>query len=257
MQAVAVDADVGQDGRVLRRLEHLDAGLDRLGQGRRIAAVGRPRQRRRRRRHPGGGDVGRQRDVDRLLAHQADGEDPVDLGRRVLRRQIGLRRRHPLVHAPEDGEVAGAERVMDQRAGSLGGGGGSAGDRHHRHVFGKGAGDAVDGAELAHAEGGRQRREALDAAVAVGGVGGVQLVAGADPGDVGMRHDLVEEAEVVVARQAEDVADAEFGQAVQQVLADRHPGHGAALVRLKRQTDYTWRRARPAAMHELKERGPP
>ncbi|MFO1113372.1 MAG: hypothetical protein U1E35_05740 [Rhodospirillales bacterium] len=42
-----------------------------------------------------------------------------------------------------------------------------AGDRDHRHVFGSGAGNAVDGTEFADAEGGDQRAEAVDAGVAV------------------------------------------------------------------------------------------
>jgi hypothetical protein len=56
----------------------------------------------------------------------------------------------------------------------------------HRQVLGIGAGDAVDRAQLSDPVGRAHRGDALDARIAVGRIGGVELVAAADPTDPGI-----------------------------------------------------------------------
>jgi hypothetical protein len=55
----------------------------------------------------------------------------------------------------------------------------------NRKMFGVGARYTVDRAQFADAVGRTERGDPLDTGVAVGGVGGVELVAAADPTDLG------------------------------------------------------------------------
>ena len=93
-------------------------------------------------------------------------------------------------------------------------------DVHDGGMFRIGTPDGIDGAEFADAEGGDEGAHALDAAVAVGGVAGVELVAVPDPGQP-RRGDVVERAEVVVTGDAVDGLDAELAEAGEEVGGQR------------------------------------
>ncbi len=106
----------------------------------------------------------------------------------------------------------------------LRGGVGHADEMEDGQALGVGAGDAVEGAELADAVGGADGGDATDAGVAVGGVGGVEFVAAADPAHVVAVADGVADGKGEVARHAEDVGDADFAQAREDVVNDGHRG---------------------------------
>ncbi len=99
---------------------------------------------------------------------------------------------------------------------------GRADDVHDWHVLRVGPGNAVGRAELADAEGGQHSADSVDPGVPVGRVGRVELVTVADPGDVAREH-VVEEGEVIVPRNAEEVAHAHLSQPFKQVIPDGKP----------------------------------
>ena len=128
----------------------------------------------------GDGDVGGQLQVDGQLARDARGDHAVDLVGRGLRvGEDGRVGRHLL----EDVElqVVAGDEVMDHGAGLAAPGRRGAADEDQRHLLGVGAGHGVQDAEAADAVGDHGGAGAVQAGVAVGGVPGVQLVAGADP----------------------------------------------------------------------------
>ena len=98
--------------------------------------------------------------------------------------------------------------------------GGRTHDVDHRHMLGVRAGDRVDRAQLADPERGAHGAEAADARVSVGGVPGAELVGAADPLDRRMLLDVVEHRQREVARHPEQVVDAGFAEAVEQVAGD-------------------------------------
>jgi hypothetical protein len=108
--------------------------------------------------------------------------------------------------------VTVTERVMHWRPGALCGRGRRANDMDDRHVLGVRARDPVDRAELPHAVRGQQRSGTVDAGVAVRRVRGVELVGIADPGQLLTVKNMVQERQVVVARNTEHMPDADFGQ---------------------------------------------
>jgi len=78
---------------------------------------------------------------------------------------------HLRAHVGKDVEVAVAEGMVQKHAVALGDGGRAADDVHDGDVLRVGAGDAVDGGELADAKGSYEGADAEAASVAVGGVG--------------------------------------------------------------------------------------
>ena len=92
--------------------------------------------------------------------------------------------------------------------------------RHQRDVFGTCTGDAVEGGKLAHAIGGEQAADAFLAGIAIGGIGGVELVAGADEADALGGLDLLEEAQVEVTGHADDFSNADGLEAVQDEITN-------------------------------------
>ena len=80
---------------------------------------------------------------------------------------------------------------------------------------------------LAHAVGGAECGQAADAGVAVGRIGGVELVAASDPAQPRVRANGVLDGEGIVSGDAEDVFHPEVVQAGQHVL-DHGLGHGSA-----------------------------
>jgi hypothetical protein len=85
-------------------------------------------------------------------------------------------------------------------------------------VFGIGTGDAVQGAQFPHPESGAKGGKPLDPGIAVGGVSGIQFVAIANPSEIRVMADGVIDTEGKVARDAENVLDAQFFQVDQDVL---------------------------------------
>ncbi|CAB4935329.1 unannotated protein [freshwater metagenome] len=130
--------------------------------------------------------------------------------------------------AGEVPEVAVGQRVVDQRAGLHGGAARRAHDLHQRHVLGGGAGEGVEHRQLPHAVGGDHDAQAAAAGVGVGGVPGAELVGRAHPGRA-VHREAVEQVEVEVARDAEQVLDAQLPQPGAQVGGEGDGG--GALVR--------------------------
>src|SRR5208337_694216 len=87
-------------------------------------------------------------------------------------------------------------------------------------TLGKGAGYGVVNAEAAHAVGYADGTEARYAGVPVGGISGVQLVAGVDEVD-GAFFDQVEKGKHVVARNPESVLQIKLLQTADKVSTDR------------------------------------
>ena len=103
---------------------------------------------------------------------------------------------------------------------------GAADDVHDGHVLGVAARDRVSRREFTDSECRYHSRHSAQPSVPVGGVAGVELVGAAHPANGRVGDDVVEEFQVVVARDAEDLGDAEFGEAVQQIVADGVDGIG-------------------------------
>ena len=183
--------------------------------------------------------IGRQHDVDGARPDPTLTQSIVDLvgnlGRIV---ELGDVAGDLRAHVGEDVEVAVAEGVVQEHAVPLGDGGGAADDMDDGNVLGEGTGDAIDGGELADAEGGDEGGDALDAGVTVGGISwigvragwskevwdtyvgsltSVELIDAADPGQV-TRREIVECDEVVVARDAMNGTDTELVQAGEEIL---------------------------------------
>ena len=117
-------------------------------------------------------------------------------------------------------EIAVAQRMMQSPTGALRVFRRPADDVHHRHMLGVTARDRVGRGKLADSECGYHSRHSTQPAVSVGGIAGIELVGVADPPDVGVGDDVIEEFEVVVAGDSEDFGNAEFYQAVEQVVTD-------------------------------------
>ena len=110
--------------------------------------------------------------------------------------------------------------MMHPRAALRDGGARRTRDRDNGCLFGVGAGNPIEGAQLTGAENRRERCHAVEASVAVSGVGRVQFVAGANPLETLGALDMIQEAEVVIPGDAKEVPDAEFLQTREQVVAD-------------------------------------
>jgi hypothetical protein len=90
------------------------------------------------------------------------------------------------------------------------------------------AGNAVECTERANAIRYHQTGQAVQSSVSVGRVRGVELVAVADPSWCATLLDQTHEHQVVVARNAEQVANAGFIEPAQKEVADLHPPGWAA-----------------------------
>ncbi len=131
-------------------------------------------------------------------------------------------------------EIAVAERVVQHFALALRRLAGRADHMQHRHRFGVAARDGVERAELSHAVSGEKRANTGTARVAVGGVGGVELVSAADPGDARVGDDVIKKQQIIIAGHAKQVFNATSRQAIQQIVGNtvvvwhiRHPFSGA------------------------------
>jgi hypothetical protein len=126
-------------------------------------------------------------------------------------------------------EVAITERMVQGPAGALGILRRAADDVHDGYLLGIAARHRVGCGKLADAESRYQCRHSAKPPIPVGGVAGVELVGVADPADARMGDDVVEELQVVIARNAEDLRDAELGETVQQVVTDGVCGIGRGI----------------------------
>ncbi|MCY1365908.1 hypothetical protein D9M69_527820 [compost metagenome] len=176
------------------------------------------------------GLVGGKRHVDRAPVIERFGYEPLGFIGDVLRGDHGMGADHRLGHAAKQAVLAIPQGMVHQGPGVLDLQVGRTHQVEHRQVFGIGPGDTVERTELAHAIGGTDRPHALDARVAVGGVGGVQFVAAAHPALPGRGADRIADGEGIVAWNAKDVGDAEVGQPGQDMLDDGG-GHGGSCGR--------------------------
>ena len=99
---------------------------------------------------------------------------------------------------------------------------GHADEVEDRQVLGIGTGDAVERAEFTDAIGGANSADPSNARIAVSGVGGVELVAAADPAHLFAEADGVVNRKGKVAGDAEDIGDTDLTQPGQDILDDRH-----------------------------------
>ncbi len=83
-----------------------------------------------------------------------------------------------------------------------------------------GTGDAVQGAQRTHAVGCADCADTADPGVAIGGVGGVQLIAASNPVDVSIVDDRVVHGKRVIAGNAEDIVYPNRFQAPEHMLSD-------------------------------------
>src|SRR5919205_262132 len=96
--------------------------------------------------------------------------------------------------------IARARGMVQRPARALGILGRTADDVHNGYLLGITARDRVGGGELSDTESRYQSRHSAQSPVPVGGVAGVQLVGVADPANAGVGDDVVEELQVVIAR---------------------------------------------------------
>src|SRR5262249_142546 len=101
-------------------------------------------------------------------------------------------------------------------------------DADDRDVLAVGAAHTVDRAERADAVGHQKRAQAVEPCIAVRRIGRVQLAARADPLQRATVLELLQQFEVVVAGNAEQVADAGLLESAKQEIADLHSSTGAA-----------------------------
>ena len=96
-----------------------------------------------------------------------------------------------------------------------------AGDRHHRHPLGECAGQTVERAQLAHDVRRHIRPRALEAGVAIGGIGCIQLIAGAYVVDFALEN-FVEESQDEIAGHSKEMIDAHLLEPDQEIFRHRH-----------------------------------
>ena len=126
-------------------------------------------------------------------------------------------------------EIRQADRVVENPISTVVVGVGTSDDTDDGEVLTVSAGDGVENAEAADGEGDDTGADAAGPSVAVGGVACVELVTAADVVKTRLGDDAIEEGEVEVARNGEDVADADLNKTVSDVAAEG--GVGAAAVR--------------------------
>src|ERR1700722_3546749 len=113
---------------------------------------------------------------------------------------------------------------------------------NYGYMLAVGAGNPIQRAQSPYAICDRERGQAANSSVTVGGIRTVQLVASANPGRVASVFQLLHELQVVIARNAKDVPDACLIKPAQQEVSDglfhvvslssrlrdqRHPVRGA------------------------------
>ena len=244
-----MNQQVGQHGELVVG-DEFGCGLDEQRQGPWTGAAGVARQRRGRRLGLEARHVGGQQQISGspLLTHLA--EHPIDLPGRRRRHEIGLRTGDFPAHPQKVLEVAVAQRMMQRPARALRVLRRAADDVHDRHVLGVAARDRVGRRKLTDTECGYHSRHSAQSTVAVGGVSGVELIGVADPAQARMGDDVIEELQVVVAGHAEHFGDAEFGEAVQQIVTDgvgrarsirRSSSHDVDATRLRSKPPSAWR----------------
>src|SRR5271156_3117838 len=102
----------------------------------------------------------------------------------------------------------------------------------YRKVFGVGAGDPVDCAQLAHAVGGAHGAESIDTGITVCGIRCVKFVTAADPTKVRVIADCIVDWKGEISRYAEYVAYADIVQSRENMLDDSlgHDGLRAEAI---------------------------
>ena len=218
LQAEPVDLDVGENDRPAGSREQLARFVDRLAQ--RVRVAGRKPLRRAMR-----ADllrlhlVSRQLEIDRPLVANRRLEHPVDLAERRFR---------PIQHRPGPRDLLkhlelrleAFDLVVQQRVVRPLGHPRRAPQNDHRRLLGIGAGDAVARGEpsdtISHAD----AAQPVNPRVRIGREARVVFPGHADQLDRAFIDQLVKR-EDVIARDAEDMLDAQCPQALDQVFADR------------------------------------
>ncbi len=226
-QPEARHLDACQDYRFFRRVDASGdirhAPLQRL----RIGAAKESPQGGRRRAACGASQIRRQFKVYRQVMPDAVHQHPVDLlGGRFPIQQHGRVNGDPSENLQLP--VIVGNQMVHHRSGFTPDGRRRATDEHQRHLLGESPCHGIQNAEPADSVRYYRRAHAVEAGITVSGVTGVQLVAGADPGD-GTGYHLIKEIEDIIARDAKKMVDPEFLQTLQQISRNRTRGRHEAF----------------------------
>ena len=189
------------------------------------------------------GNVGGKLQIDWPFFSKAGCQQAVDLDCRVGRRDASLRRCELAQAGHHVVKLTGSRGVMQNGAAMDCVQGRHAADANDRHVLGVGAGDAVEGAEIAHPIRDQQGGNAVDARVTVGGIRSIQFIAGANPFDAIELEKLFEEGKVEVARHANEVPHSDLVNALQQIVSNGDLRHGDRIsprILVKRMCRWRW-----------------
>ncbi|AIA47975.1 hypothetical protein L085_12710 [Serratia sp. FS14] len=157
--------------------------------------------------------------MHRAAFKQRRRQQTIDFSFGIVGSETGLRHGHFLRHADKMPEVAIPQRMMKQAASLLNAQSRRTDHMDHRHIFGIAAGNAVDSAELTHAEGCQQCSRRLAARVTIGSISRIQLVGAAYPRDLSMSAHMIEKLQIVITRYSKYMADADLGQAIEKVIS--------------------------------------
>lgn len=169
----------------------------------------------------GAGQVGGDLDVAGFPGQEGSTDGSVDQPGRLLSAVDGDGATCDLLgHLELVGVVQLAQGVVQQveLAGIVGVG--RAGNQNQGQVLGVSGAGAVEGGDGADTVGDDAGGDAIGTGVALGGHAAVELIGAADFLEVGVRLELVEEDEVVVAGHHEVVTDADLGQPLGEVVTD-------------------------------------
>ena len=176
------------------------------------------------------GNIGRQLQVHRPLFPQAGTQRAINFGNRIHGADALGQCGEWAQRIEHVAEVAVGKRMVQQPALFRGKQWGSTGDRDHRDVLAGGPGQAVECGELANTVGGHKARDPAGARIAVGSIRGVELIGAAHKADAVGSFNLLQPVQVEITRHTNNFSDADFLQAADEKIANRHAHVVLALL---------------------------
>jgi hypothetical protein len=144
----------------------------------------------------------------------------------ILRMHDRMRADNRLGHPLKEVVFPIAESVVHHCAASLDAHRGGTDEMEQREMLSVCAGNSIDGAELSHAICRTDGAKALDAGVAIGSIGCVQLVTATNPAHARIFGDRVTRGKRKVSRNTEYIRDADRLQPGEHMLNDSHRHSG-------------------------------